>query len=578
MKARYKEVSEEKSLGATFTPKSLADFVAEEIVKIAPIRHLNRPVKVLDPALGTGNLLVSLLEKLINTYKNISIEAYGFEKNEQTLRSAIIRLKKMFPEVTFSFYNADFLEFVLQHVGIEGKNLFCLSSPTKFDLIIANPPYVRTQILGADQARAWAKHFNLSGRIDLYYAFLLGIGEVLTPGGIAGIIVSNRFMTTKSGYAVRRALREQFIIHHVWDLGDTKLFRAAVLPAVLLLEKANPNLRTNGKTHKPKFTSIYETDQPAEYKARDPIAALAYQGIVEIDDGRRFFVQHGTLDDSGHSGAFWRISTKKTDAWLRTVKEHTWGTFRDIGRVRVGVKTTADKVFIRSDWNEISYEERPEAQLLHPLMTHHVARRFKPKQPIKQILYPYCSKNGRRVPIDLSKYPRTAAYLEKHRSILEARKYVLESGREWFEIWVPHNPSDWAKVKLVFRDIAENPTFWIDLSGAIVNGDCYWMICDNEANVDLLWLALAIGNSTFIKAFYDHMFNVRLYAKRRRFMSQYVEKFPLPDPKRPITKEIIATAQQIYQITPSNESHILEQDLDRMVWQAFGLAYEKVSG
>src|SRR5207302_8684492 len=92
-----------------------------------------------------------------------------------------------------------------------------------------------SQVLGAAQGQSLAKQFGLAGRVDLYHAFILGMTEVLKPGGTAGVIVSNRFMTTKSGASVRRVLRQALDICHVWDLGDTKLFGAAILPAVLLL-------------------------------------------------------------------------------------------------------------------------------------------------------------------------------------------------------------------------------------------------------------------------------------------------------------------------------------------------------
>lgn len=91
--------------------------------------------------------------------------------------------------------------------------------------------------MGAQKSREISEAFDLDGRVDLYFAFLEGIADVLVPGGVAGVIVSNRFMTTKSGAVVRARLLERFDVLHVWDMGDTKLFEAAVLPAVLLLRK-----------------------------------------------------------------------------------------------------------------------------------------------------------------------------------------------------------------------------------------------------------------------------------------------------------------------------------------------------
>jgi adenine-specific DNA-methyltransferase len=109
-----------------------------------------------------------------------------------------------------------------------------------------------------------------------------------------------------------------------------------------------------------------------------------------------------------------------------------------------------------------------------------------------------------------------------------------------------------------------------------LNGDCYWLTCRNATQSDLLWLALAVGNSKFIEAFYDHQFKNKLYAGRRRFMTQYVEKFPLPDPNSHLGKAIIEAAKRVYALIPSSEADDLEKELDRLVWQAFGLAVEEV--
>jgi len=560
---RYTVVTEEKAGGATYTPKILADFVAQQIVQAAGEIPTDRPLRVLDPAVGDGELLVSLLGHLPDTAE-IDIEVYGFETDRKALAIATERIKEQFPRVAVHFEPDNFLEFVLEHFGShENGSLFCPDVPEAYDLIIANPPYVRTQIMGASQAQLLAEQFGLSGRVDLYYAFVLGMAQVLKPQGIAGIIVSNRFMTTKSGASVRRGLLERFNIRSVWDLGDTKLFDAAVLPAVLLAEGKNGH-----KLEKPTFTSIYQTSESAHETALDPINALASEGLIQTEDGRCFQVQHGKLNTSGTPDGVWRIATASVEAWLANVKAHTWGTFRDIGKIRVGVKTCADKVFIRSDWQQMPEAERPE--LLKPIITHHISRRFKPitsKQP-KQILYPHEVVQGRRRAVDISKYPRSKVYLEQHRSGLEGRKYVIEAGREWYEIWVPQDPASWEQTKLVFRDISEEPTFWIDQDGSVVNGDCYWLISQDPAQTDLIWLAAAVGNSTFIERFYDCRFNNKLYAGRRRFITQYVEKFPLPDPYSPLGKAIISKAKQIYACVPSAEADELQKELDVMVWEA----------
>jgi hypothetical protein len=593
---RYQGVTGEKAGGETYTPKRLADFVAEHICTLAQPAHRAAPVRLLDPAVGDGELLMSLLERL-ERYGVAAPVVHGFETDRAALNTARQRIERRFPQAVLDMVPENFLQFAVERMRRNGRGgLRERPQPPAYDLIIANPPYVRTQILGAERVRLLKHQFRLAGRVDLYFAFIVGMAHVMKPGAVAGLIVSNRFMTTQSGRAVRQAIGTYFKVRHVWDLGDTRLFDAAVLPAVLLVERremappesaainsasagvtaesarATPDL-TGNNCEPAAFTSIYSSSAEATRSDRDVISALGADGVVAIDDGRRFTVRQGTLTVAATANSVWRIADAQSDAWLATVESNAWRRFKDIGRIRVGVKTCADTVFIRTDWDEMPDSMRPE--LLRPLTTHHVARRFRPIANGKkkwQILYPHETVNGRRRAVDLSSYPRSAAYLARHRQLLAARGYVSEARRQWYEIWVPQEPSAWASPKLVFRDISEQPTFWLDLQGSVVNGDCYWLAATRADDNELLWLAAAVANSSFIETFYDRQFNNKLYAGRRRFMTQYVETFPLPDPTLSVSREIIALSKTRYESTDSGGVADPANILDRLIWAAFGVA------
>lgn len=566
-RGRFSVASPRKAHGETYTPPALARFVALQIVRVMQL-PAGRPVRILDPAVGHGELLIQLLEQIHETIET-DIEVRGFETDPSALEIASERLGDRYPNVSIHIEPRDFLSFVLSGFN-RNTRLFATTTPTPYDLVIANPPYVRTQVMGAAQARRLADLFDLSGRIDLYHAFVLGLTHLLANEGVAGIILSNRFMTTKAGANVRKALLERLNVIHTWDLGDTKLFGAAVLPAVLLARRAPPD----GVACQ--FTSIYQTTKPATHRATDAIAALTDEGVVALDDGRHFEVSHGKLSTGGSRNGVWRMATPAIDRWLASVESHRWKRFGEVGKIRVGVKTCADKVFIRDDWDSIS---GGVPELLRPVSTHHVGRRYRPLQMPdgRRILYPHEVVQGRRRAVDLRRYPMSRAYLEQHRQALERRRYVLEAGRAWYELWVPQNPDAWARPKLVFRDIAEQPAFWIDRDGSVVNGDCYWFMGNEQGSNglrddDLLSLTAAVGNSTFIERFYDYRFNNKLYAGRRRYATQYVEHFPLPDPNGVIGRAIIQKAQAIEADVGSAAARTTEKEVDAMVWEAFKVA------
>ena len=566
---RYQSVTPEKAGGATYTPESLARFVGERMSENAELAG-RASLTILDPAIGDGALVLALLDALRGKTQ-AAISVHGFDTNISALNDASQRIRTAHPGTSLELTQGSFLDFVVRNGNGAAPSLFAPAEHETFDLIIANPPYVRTQIMGSDQAQRLATTFGLAGRVDLYQAFLLGITQMLADDGTAGIIVSNRFMTTRGGGVVRAALREYFNLQHVWDLGDTKLFGAAVLPAVI-----SARGRAAPCAEPPLFTSIYEAKEVASTRARDPISALRHEGIVEVEDGRRFIVRHGTLADSGSDGDVWRISSRTSDQWLNTVDRHTWKRFGEVGKIRVGVKTCADRVFIRHDWDSAFGKQKPE--LLRPLMTHHVSGRFRavPSKKVREILYPHEVVQGQRKASPLERFPKSRAYLESHRPALESRSYVLGAGRHWYELWVPQDPRAWSLPKLVFRDISERPTFWIDLDGSIVNGDCYWMVTNRADDIDLLWLAAAVANSTFAEAFYDHRFNNKLYAGRRRFITQYVEQFPLPDPTLPRSRDIVARAKALYAANHAPETETMESELADLIWHVFGLRFEEI--
>ncbi len=502
--------------------------------------------------------------------RGASVDAVGFDTDRTSLLFSRERLSAAFPGARLDLREQNFLDFGL--CGPTQSSLFgsVPNSLGSFDLVIANPPYVRTQVLGAAKSQALARAFELSGRVDLYHAFVKAIAHVLRPGGIAGIIVSNRFMTTKAGASTRAGIAEHFDILHVWDLGDTRIFEAAVLPAVLLLKRKGADRKRTSL-----FTAVYrhQTEGEAE-TATDAIDALRLKGLVRTDSGETLEVRHGILDCGPAPGDIWRLSTPAVDDWLKTVSSNTYCTFGEVGKVRVGVKTTADSVFIRTDWSSIPEDQRPE--LLRPLTTHHIARRYRAVEaiPERQILYPHESENGMRSPVDIRLFPKTRRYLEAHRQSLEGRKYVSEAGRRWYEIWVPQDPAAWGNPKVVFRDIAELPTFWMDLGGTVVNGDCYWIDSDNargDGFDEILWLLLAVANSRFIETFYDHMFHNKLYSGRRRFMTQYVEAFPLPDPAAEKSRRLVELAQSLYSNPTVAGAKNLEQEVDVLVHESFGV-------
>lgn len=581
-----------KTMGAHYTPPRLAEFLADRLVaKLA--KKSTRTLRILDPACGNGVLLEALLRSLQKARVRADCEVVGVEADPGAIPRAKSTLAA-FQKVCSLVVLADFLELSSRRSGQvelwEPRPVHPEFDRT-FDLIIANPPYVRTQVLGAEQAQQLAVRYGLTGRVDLYHAFLVASTETLRPGGLMGIITSNRFLSTIGAGSVRRYLATHYDIEEVIDLGDTKLFEAAVLPAIFIgrRRKETSPLR---RRRLPRFLKVYSQANPAA--AALPVSSATTSiydvlrrgrpGCYRVQQGI-FKLACGDLALDPDPSQVWCLTTAEEAEWLDRVRRASSGLFGVVAAVRVGIKTTADEVFIRSSWESLPSERQPENELLHDLLGHEEARRWslpKSVQPSRRVLYPHEVSSGRRQPVDLERYPRARSYLEWHRKRLERRKYVLHAGRQWYEIWVPQDPRAWTAPKIVFPDISPDPRFFLDLDERLVGGDCYWMALRTGVPRDMLYLLLAVANSVLMASFHDLAFNNRLYSGRRRYITQYVAKYPFPEPTSSVSQKLISVSKQLVRearrdCANESEKQALSAEVDRLVECAFGVRAPEVT-
>jgi SAM-dependent methyltransferase len=613
---------ERKRHGRHYTPATLAGFLAG---RVAARIDSTGPVRVLDPACGSGELLFAIRYALAGRLPGTPVELVGYDLDPAGL--ALARRRAARSGVEAEWRQSDFLA-------------DCAELPAEsFDAVIANPPYVRTQQLGGAAAQALRGQFGLRGRIDLTHPFVAALPRLMAPGGVLGLLCANRFLTTKAGANLRALLLADLTPVELYDLGDTKLFEAAVLPAVTIAVRG----AARGDC---RYVSVYEEEagiapdpesagsDTAESEGAGEIGAVravlsprrdgsfergptrpgpqrrgagqrpagraadardgrrargpdscagtaneerelfaALNGTTDAmvwRQGRRFAVTVGELamEPGAAASVGWRMSRVGHDDWLRGVSERTWRTFGDLGRIRVGIKTNADKVFIAAHWGDPA----DEPELLRDLITHHDLRPWRIDRSRRtRVLYPYELTRTHRVPVDLARYPRTAAYLERHRELLTARGYLTGAGREWFEHWVPQRPHLWRTPKVVFPDISDRPRFALDRSGAVVNGDCYWIsladLGGDAGAEDMACLMMGVANSSLGLRYYDAVCGNRLYSGRRRWITQYVSRLPLPDPGTPAA---LAIVRRVRELAAEPEPGAAGQaELDELVDRAF---------
>jgi type I restriction-modification system DNA methylase subunit len=556
-----------KNSGATFTPTELADFLASKL-----FAELNQKLEasytILDPACGEGELLSSIAKKFNSQGKNTNINLKGFDTNIDYIISAKSNLTE-YNNYNIDIQSQDFLE--TTGTCLEPLNLFNQKVETEYaDIVIANPPYVRTQILGAEKAQEIARRFDLKGRIDLYYPFLIAMTNVLKKGGLLGVITSNRYLFTKSGETIRKFLLDNYELLEVIDLGDTKIFEAAVLPAIFIGRKKTTKKQL---TEPCRFAKIYEElngvgKQTIKSDSLFDVLNSKESGIFLVKE-KKYNFNVGLLKHSPNKSDIWQMTNNDENAWIEKIKANTSFLIGDKFKVRVGVKSCADNVFIKENWNKEPI--KPEESLFKKLISQENIQRwcFASENNL-QILYPHYSVNGKRLVINIEDYPKAKTYFESNKEQLIGRKYLIDAGRKWYEMWVPQNPDFWTLPKLVFPDISIDARFYYDENGSVVNGNCYWIVAQTEHEKELLFLIQGIANSDLMSRYHDLCFNNKLYSGRRRYFSQYIEKYPIPNPKNESSKQIIEIVKKLNKLSALNEDvSTLEKELNNQVNKAF---------
>ena len=560
-----------KKTGSHYTADQLSDFMAERLFfyyKKFKNNFFENKVNIIDPSCGEGNLLFSLAEKL----KSEVDKVIGIDTNANVLgvcRNNLSDLNNVY------LHNDDYTKLIIQSKKnvLSSLNLIQNSALSEVDLIIANPPYVRTQMLGAEQSKSFSKSFNLNGRIDLYQVFLVAMTKHLRENGLICVITSNRYLTTTGGKDIRDFLGKNYEILEIIDLGDTKLFEAAVLPAIFIGRKKEEHETI--ENNNVKFTKIYEHESKSgdfNINSRENLFEVLNakkNGFYEVQ-GKCYNLTIGTLSVPSNSNELWKMATDEEKKWSDLIKSNAKYVFDDVFKVKVGIKTTADSVFIRKNWGIV--DTSPEEELLFPLISSKNIQKWTTvkEQIDNKILYTHKNVGGKKIAIDLNEFPKARAYLSNHRERLEGRSYLKKANRNWYEIWVPQNPCELGKSKVVFPDISPIPKFSLDLAGNMVDGNCYWLSLREDFNEEILYLATAVANSSIMNKFHEIEFQNVLYSGRKRYLTQYVKNYLLPNPNNEHSKNAISLVKKIInqQLSPVQISAI-ETEIDLEIEKSF---------
>lgn len=286
-----------------------------------------------------------------------------------------------------------------------------------FDLVVGNPPYVGIEDLSEEERAIYRGRFATArGRLDLYLMFWEKALRLLKPDGRIVFITPEKFTYVETA----RPLRKLMALHEIEEIQ-------------FVPEDTFPGLLTY-----PAITSITRR-------------ATKRQVLIRLRDGATHMA---TLPLDGES---WQAAIHRSPGLAGTA------TLEDVAvRISCGVATGSDKTYLfRPD------DLPPGCEAYsRPVIAGRELRPGSPMPAPRQFLLMPYDGQGRLLPLE--QMGSAADYLRRPavRRRLEAR--TCAERKPWYAFHETPPLRELLRPKLICKDIAKEPFFWIDYSGHLV--------------------------------------------------------------------------------------------------------------
>ena len=327
-----------------------------------------------------------------------------------------------------------------------------------FDLIIANPPYVRIQQIDKALLKTYKKNYIslAQGNADLYYAFTeLALIKLAAPDQGQIAFIQPNFKHSKAAKTLRGILvgLEHKIPARLrlWaDFGDTQVFNTATNYVSML------------------FAERLASNSPNDFEYSNPIKG-SWENIVE--PGEFSWLRPASRTYPHYPNADWLSEdlVQKSDS-LGIGSKVTLG---DIADIEVGVQTSADKIFLfetilkkSNEVTEVLPKESEKSVKLEVALLRPCCKGSRGSEYL--LLFPYDS-NGALIPeVTFRKqFPLAWKYLIQNRDTLEGREKGKFKGANWYRFGRQQGFSTCNKPKVLVPSMLKKMQLYIDANGGL---------------------------------------------------------------------------------------------------------------
>ncbi len=537
-------IEEKKKLGQIYTPQDIANMMVKLTVQ-------NPSDIVLDPACGCGTLLHKVYYRLKNlkiesqnplNHKDLLSQIWGIEINPFPAQIAMMSLAFMdISKVTQAsgILLEDFLNigplknYFVKSMNFKTGKVITRRMPKKFDVIIANPPYIKQELIPnkklmmknlpifasyrekntiSDKSKKKTQKIKLelTGKTDYYGFFLWYSSYFLKDHGRLCFLIPNKWMDVEYGKKLKKFIIENFRIIAIIGFNRNVFENAQVSTVILILQKERDNSKR--QHHYAKFINILDIE--GRKKIENLINSPLKPNIKADIDSQGYIFRN--VDNSLQCTYIRQDHLKYSEKWtLKYLFQLQFARILakkalismdnfEITSVVGGIKTGANDFFFPSKDDRVKFSI--ESQFLIPGIK--TGRSIPSEMIINKSKNMFLS----IIPeIDISKYPGLQSYIDFCANSKKYHERRSVHWKPWFSI--PKNKQDtpdiiflrhinknfkarWNKVKCVVTDgvrgiLVKNPDHIIFYLGICNSTYFYWQahICgrwEGQGDLQLL--------------------------------------------------------------------------------------------
>ncbi len=494
--------------GIVETPFPVANFMTEYALNRWCSRNKKsahsipqlRQLSWLDPCSGAGAFPCAILRyyhenlgaKTILNLPKITMVEISIQGLALTLCNLKIELQRCRVELVDYFKSGKLTVLFGDCLDLFPETLDLFVKSSQFDIIVGNPPYVRSSRMTPKYKKKLAVCFPLvySGGTDLYTYFIAsGVGS-LKINGVLCFVSPASFSRAKNGQMIRRWLRKNAVIDTYIDLNETKVFEgASVHPAIYVLSKSKR------QSKKVKFLQIDNENDLANMCKGD---LLPENSILERQaDG-------------------WSFHSSESEFQSFTSKFSNTKSLRELGfTIYSGIRPGCKDAFIVDNDTFQSFSKEVKEKWFKPVILPSNIKSWHSKPTDHYMLV---------IPSNINTLSdELMNYLHPFRNRL-AKRSEVRNKTNWFALRPCSYYSEMEKRKIIFPDLSARQRFSIAAPGVYVLDGAYFIDTD-----DLI--ILAILNSTIAKKYFvkrcSSVGNLSSTG-RFRFKKTFLQDFPVP--------------------------------------------------